>query len=240
MKFSDVFTLVSEGNENNNENNNENTNNISFNIKGKLHRFTSDKVNMNYVMLYLKIHEKLPKNTKKEFSLQMLYDTDLGDIPTEEEQANYLIKFESAYETSVGHYEKLCYSLGNNIRLQLRTFNRTAQSVNILELGYIKNEDLFRKKMLDLEFNNLEDCATILKPNVVRAKYLLLHIHFMNEDGNIGISNSELGEYDIGLPSLRDQDEFIKQSEDYISNLKELRELRVFLRTLVKLNFFSY
>lgn len=240
MKFSDVFTLVSEGNENNNENNNENTNNISFNIKGKLHRFTSDKVNMNYVMLYLKIHEKLPKNTKKEFSLQMLYDIDLGDIPTEEEQANYLIKFESAYETSVGHYEKICYSLGNNIRLQLRTFNRTAQSVNILELGYIKNEDLFRKKMMNLEFDKLEDCATILKPNIVRAKYLLLHIHFMNEDGNIGISNSELGEYDIGLPSLRDQDEFIKQSEDYISNLKELRELRVFLRTLVKLNFFSY
>lgn len=231
MKFSEVFTLVSDESYQGNS--------LSFRIKASDNylTFKSDIADVRYVNLYMKVHDKMPIEKMRKPTLKMLYDIELGDLPTMEKQAEYVDKFSVIYDRSVGSYEKAYIPLGNRIRHNLYVFNHSNTAVNIMSLIEIKDENLFREKVTNCDFDNYEDFVSVIDPALLRAKYLLYYVYFIHEDYSIAMNTTELSKRRLGLPTLEEQDSMIIKFEEFVRIKKETKKWRLWIKTIIDRNF---
>lgn len=197
---------------------------IRIKIGGQYLIFRSEIMYVKYVRLYLAVNNKI--STFDKSTLEAFYDTDIGDLPSIEEQINYVVKWSCRSETTLLYHKSRYDSVAELVKYNLRFANRVYPAARFESLVKITNEDLFREHITNYSVDNHEQYITMEKPELMRPEYLLYYMCFMYEEFGLYLGTPEISNYGIKIPPMKIQDIMIRLYNDYVCNKKIVENFR--------------
>lgn len=228
MKLSDILIPVTEEEYFNTE---DKSQIMYFKIGNKIRSlFRSDIAYIEYLMYYLSLNGKI---SLKGLTLDIFYNIDIEDLPTMEEQIQFVNKYGELYMSTVGYYTQMYELCREDILHNFDTFCNTFPNTNFLSLIKIKNEELFIKRILNLQFNNYEEFVTITKLDLLRPKYVLYCIYFLHVGLYLDISKSSMDNCKIILLDFNNQDLMIGLFDKLVYNKRKIEKHTLRLNAII-------